>query len=389
MYTINFDAAGEPIGPVTTQSMTGIHQADFLGQQALAQIRAAVAAGEPFFSFVNPVMVHYGTCAGPILNISDYQDDDPFWELDLAARNGCTNASANENCNIQTSPCPTLRHAHAADNLTNPHVPSWNAEASGGVPAAMQRPPATAYENGRQDVAFRNRTASAMDLDDMLGVLLDGLDELGLTENTIICFLSDNGFHLAEHRLVSGKDHPYDTDVRVPLVIAGPGVAQNASRAHPVAIVDLTATLVDLFSAPPPANAPPLDGLSFSGALSAAPPPPAAWRNFSFSEHFGGEVTWWLLRRPLPGSGDEDAATTFTWWCTNQSEVFDLDADPWQLANLANNSARGAGVAQRALPLAAALARCSGSNCSFPQLPLRPPPADALACYKTSRVIVA
>ena len=262
-------------------------------------------------------------------------------------------------------------------------MPNWDAVSSGIVPQAMRRPPSTDYERARQDIGFRNRTASAVDLDDMIGVLLDGLDELGVADSTFVVFTSDNGFHLAEHRLVVGKDHPYESDVRVPLYVRGPGVPENATRLHPTTLVDLSATIVELAGAAP--AGPPLDGLSFAGALTAAAPAPGSWRNFSFSEHFGGTATWWLLRRPLAEGGDAAAAmTSYAWWCTNESEVFDLAADPWQLSNLAGASPRGDAVANESLAHAAALARCGGANCSSEET--APPAANALACYTTTRV---
>ena len=45
-----------------------------------------------------------------------------------------------------------------------------------------------------------------------------------LTDNTYIVFSSDNGYHLGQHRLVRGKQTAFDTDIRVPLIVAGPGV---------------------------------------------------------------------------------------------------------------------------------------------------------------------
>ncbi len=121
---------------------------------------------------------------------------------------GCDDPKDNKKCSMTMSPCPADRHVHAADGLVNPRVPNWNATASGVVPAYMTKewPPLTAYEAQRQDMGFRNRTGSAMDLDDMLGVVLDGLDALGpdVVANTYVIFTSDNGFHLGEHRMVFG-----------------------------------------------------------------------------------------------------------------------------------------------------------------------------------------
>ena len=66
-------------------------------------------------------------------------------------------------------------------------------------------------------------------------------------------------------------------------------------------------------------------------------------------------------------------------WCTNDTEVFLLDADPWELANVAQGA--GADELSSALPLLAALARCKGGQCRHPApsgaqpLPCRSDPA--------------
>ena len=387
-FNVSFDDAGlQPTSPVASVSRNGTHQADFLGAQTVELMSSAVARGQPFFVHVAPVMIHYGTCEGPFIDVLKYALTDPFWEMALQLF-GCPNATANYHCNMEASPCVSQRNAHAADGLTNPRTPAWDVTPSGGTPPSMQLPPATAYEQQRQDIAYRNRTGSALDLDDMLGVILDGLAALGpaVAANTYVVFTSDNGYHLNEHRLILGKEHPYTTDVRVPLYISGPGVPANSTAAHPTTHVDLTATLVELAGATP--VGPPLDGLSFAAALTATPVAPAAWRNFSYAENADDDTTWVQLRRPLApaGAGDTAAATAFHWWCSNASEVFDLAADPWQLANLANSTPRGAAIALEALPLVLALARCAGANCSAPT-PLAVIPADPLSCYKTNRTI--
>ena len=43
-----------------------------------------------------------------------------------------------------------------------------------------------------------------------------------------------------------GKSHPYDTDIRLPLYIRGPGVSQGEKRRHPTNHMDITRTIVDL-----------------------------------------------------------------------------------------------------------------------------------------------
>ena len=221
IWNVTFDEAGKhPISPLVDVAMTGVHQADFLGQLAVEQMGVAQKKGKPFFVHVTPVMVHEGTCYGPFKDTAKYALTDPFWEQNLTAF-GCDDPKDNKKCSMTMSPCPSDRHAHAADGLVNPHVPNWNATAAGIVPAYMTKewPPLTAYEAQRQDMGFRNRTGSAMDLDDMLGVVLDGLEALGpaVAANTYVIFTSDNGFHLGEHQMVFGA-------WRAPVCIGGGGV---------------------------------------------------------------------------------------------------------------------------------------------------------------------
>jgi len=356
--------------------MTGIHQADFLGQFAVEQMKNAQKMNKPFFISLTPVMVHWGTCDGPHPVPSMYKPSDPHWEFDLTLRNGCNPLTARD-CILPISPCPTIRHAHTFDNLVGPHVPSWNKTASGVVPLHMQAwPPLSPYESDRQDIGYRNRTSSAVDLDDLLGVVLDGLDSLGLTENTYVIFTSDNGYHLGEHKLIFGKSHPYDTDVRLPFYIRGPGIPDDTTLLHPTNHLDITATLVELTGAQP--VGPALDGKSFASALTSNPIPPEKWRNFSFSEYFQNFDTWWKIRWAL-SDGSLTQNTAFHWWCTDQGEVFDLASDPWELTNLVRVTERGNAIRDKSLPLAVFLGSCSGPTCSTPT-PVTPIPPIPLQC---------
>ena len=59
----------------------------------------------------------------------------------------------------------------------------------------------------------------------MIGRLRQQLVTDGLAENTYFVFSSDNGLHMGEHRLKTGKMTAFDTDINVPLVIDGPGIS--------------------------------------------------------------------------------------------------------------------------------------------------------------------
>ena len=389
-YAVAGSAAGEPLPPFSWSPSWPAHQADVLAAAAAASIAAARAEGRPFYIQLNPVMVHWGMCKGPCPPGEPRcrAGDDPNWEMNLTgtAAGDCPEqpGAGARGCALPSAPCPSARHAHAIDGLTNPRTPAWNASATGGVPAFIERsfPGVSPYEAARQDMGFRNRSASAADLDDLLGSVVAALAAAGALDDTFVFFTSDNGFHLGERKMVFGKGQPYDTDVRLPFYVRGPGVPAGATRAHPTTHVDVTATIVELARAAP--VGPPLDGLSFAAALGPAPPAPAAWRNFSFSEYFGGDDTWSAVRFPAGGAPAAappalaGRAVKLARWCTNESEVFDLADDEWELRNLAAEPA-GAALVNGTLATLAALAHCSGRACNEPA---RAPPNGAFPCYK-------
>jgi N-acetylglucosamine-6-sulfatase len=378
-YNVSFAADGvTQTSPTSWRAMEGVHQADYLGQDAVGHMRAALAESRPFFLHLAPTMAHFGTCDGPHLDLSLYADADPFWELALAARHGCPNASANQGCKLPISPCPSARNAGAAAGREYPHAAAWNVSASGVLPLEMARPPLTSFEAGRQSMGYRNRTASLVDLDDMLGVVLDGLDALGLENSSFVLVTSDNGYHLGEHRLPMGKEHPYDTDVRVPLVVRGPGIPAGVALPAPVTLVDLTATVLELAGGVAHTG-PALDGQSFAQALTGAGAAASLWqRNFTFSEPFDGRNSWVHVRFPGDAPGAL-ARASFTRWCTNESEVYDLQGDAQQLRNIAGEAGRGREAEAQGRALALALLACSGETCASP---VAGQGAAAVPCYK-------
>ncbi len=82
--------------------------------------------------------------------------------------------------------------------------------------------------------------------DSAIGRLLDRLDRLELTENTLVVFTADHGEEFRDHGWLGHTQSLYRELVRVPLILRGPGVAQKLRLADPVSAVDLAPTLLEL-----------------------------------------------------------------------------------------------------------------------------------------------
>ena len=99
--------------------------------------------------------------------------------------------------------------------------------------------------------------AMTFDLDVGLGILLKKIKELGIEDNTYIIYMSDNGSvpnipgakkyeKSYNHPLTRGKWDAFEGGVRIPLVIAGPGIKNGSESATPVSGSDLLPTIIDL-----------------------------------------------------------------------------------------------------------------------------------------------
>jgi arylsulfatase A-like enzyme len=100
-------------------------------------------------------------------------------------------------------------------------------------------------------------------IDEYVGRVLDALDESGQADNTIILFAGDNGLALGQHGLM-GKQNLYEHSLRVPLIFAGPGIAENRRTDAWCYLTDVFPTLCDLADVPVPGS---VEGQSLTPAL--------------------------------------------------------------------------------------------------------------------------
>ncbi len=119
--------------------------------------------------------------------------------------------------------------------------------------------------------------ASVAFMDAQVGKLLDGLTELGLLDNTIIVFWSDQGYMLGEHGLYQ-KQNLFEKTAVQPLIIAAPGFSKGSPSARIVEMIDIYPTLAELAGLTPPAD---LDGRSLVPLLKN---PAADWNYPAFTQ---------------------------------------------------------------------------------------------------------
>jgi N-acetylglucosamine-6-sulfatase len=197
------------------------------------------------------------------------------------------------------------------------------------------RPPLSEEEIAAMNREYRKRAQSVQAVDDLVGQVRRTLRERGLDRNTYVVFSSDNGYHMGERRLLAGKMTAYDSDVRVPLIVAGPGVPPGAVTDALAENVDLAPTFMRLAGVLPPNS---VDGHGIMSLLHGEVP--AVWRDAVLIEHHHPETPNGDPDRQTQSSGNPpsyEALRTrdelYVEYVDGEREWYDLRSDPEQLHN--------------------------------------------------------
>lgn len=171
-------------------------------------------------------------------------------------------------------------------------------------------------------------------LDAQVGLLLDALDALGLSDNTVVILWGDHGWKLGDHGCWC-KHTNYEVDTRVPMMIRVPGKPGKHKTDALVEFVDIYPSLCDLCGIPLPAH---LEGTSFAPLLDD---PARAWKQAAISQyprsHQGKQLMGYTLRTTryrfvewLP-RGTELATAP-----EGVAELYDHAVDPQENVNIAD-----------------------------------------------------
>ncbi len=217
---------------------------------------------------------------------------------------------------------------------TIPEAATWLKDPHFGVNELQQREAIQAYY------------ASISFVDANVGRLLDALDRLKLTENTIVVFWSDHGYLLGQHGQWM-KQSLFEESARNPLIVAGPGVTKGKASPRTVEFVDLYPTLADLCGlAETPKN---LAGRSFRRLLAN---PKATWNKPAVTQVQRGGA-----QNRFMGYSVRTELWRYTEWDEGRkgAELYDELNDPRELKNLANDPKYSKTVAELKLLLKSAL----------------------------------
>lgn len=207
-----------------------------------------------------------------------------------------------------------------------------------------------------------NPTYAAMiaSVDDSVGRILDLLDELQLSEKTLVIYSSDNGGVGGYERigihakgptdnapLKGGKGTLYEGGHRVPYIFRWPGkIPAGTENATPIISVDLYPTLLEVAAAEAPADYP-LDGTSYWSLLQGAPAgdrPPLYWH---FPGYLGAQQnTWRTTPASVIRSGDWKLLEYFE---DGHVELYNLRNDLGEEQNLASSEPEKAAELHRQL----------------------------------------
>ncbi|MFL6073338.1 MAG: sulfatase [Mycobacteriales bacterium] len=258
---------------------------------------------------------------------------------------------------------PAPRDADDFPGLTAPRGPAWDTLPTGAPSWLAGRAPLTPAETAAIDKDFRLRAQAVQAVDDLIGTVRKALTKARVAGDTYLVFSSDNGYHMGEYRLNPGKMTAFDTDVRVPLVVAGPHVPAGRTRTEPVENVDLTPTFLGLGGAPAPAD---VDGHSLLPLLRGAATP--GWRDAALVEHHGPDTDPADPDRPGAHSGNPTTyeamrtrTATYVEYADGEREYYDRTSDPNELHNTVGQLSTGQLAALHAQ--LQALETCAGPAC--------------------------
>lgn len=285
---------------------------------------------------------------------------------------------------------PAPRHANLFPDAQAPRTPNFNEADVSDKPAyTRNRPLLTEREIASIDAQERKRLQSLQAVDEAIAHIIDTLKATGQLDNTYIFFGSDNGFHLGNHRLTTGKQAPYEEDIRVPMIVRGPGVPAGQTVDHLTGNIDYAPTWAEIAGAQVPDF---VDGRSLLPLLRSNPPPISQWRQEYLLQHGMPTIAQnqkrgtpqpstttdsGLLEPPDPADSQTQTVRgakgitpfvgirtkdyAYVEYVTGETELYDLKNDPYQINNMISKASPD--LLKELAARLAQLKKCAGTAC--------------------------
>ncbi|PXX16153.1 sulfatase [Nitrosomonas ureae] len=146
-------------------------------------------------------------------------------------------------------PIPATRHKNLFNGMNAPRFASFNQEDVSKKNFNVRNNSLLLPEDVEWiDNNFRARIRSLQSVDEMVGKLIDQLQNSSKERETYLIFTSDNGYWFGEHRFKVGKADLYDQSHHVPFAMAGPNVQRGLVRNDLVVNTDFFPTILELAS---------------------------------------------------------------------------------------------------------------------------------------------
>ena len=182
---------------------------------------------------------------------------------------------------------------------------------------------------------IRARAEMMLSVDESLGEIVKALKNVGLLDNTLLIFTSDNGYFYGEHGLTIERRYPYEEAIKVPLIIRKPKTENtpNASAIANtlVASVDLAPTILEYANIDIPVS---MQGQSLRRTLEGGMTPA---REAVFIEHFAHENPFsWTANIDYKALVSQRYKLIKWTRYDKEYELYDLEKDPGETVNLAD-----------------------------------------------------
>jgi N-acetylglucosamine-6-sulfatase len=204
--------------------------------------------------------------------------------------------------------------------------PAW-AEAFGLKRGAKSQAVLDSIHAGSQE-EIRLRAAMMASVDEGVGMLFDALERRGELDRTFILFLGDNGYFFGEHALGPERRFAYEEGIRAPFVLRYPPLVRPNTEVNELVLaLDIAPTLLDLAGGAPGAQ---IQGASLAPLLAGRK---GGWRRSFLAEYFTENALPWLVGMSYKAVRTDRHKLIH--WVNREGvdELYDLDADPYELAN--------------------------------------------------------